>query len=307
MKCHLDFIIPLCSNNIIIRTVIESIFDFYSPKNIYIITQNKYIDEIKKEYIYWNINYCIIIFIDEDNFFLDNYHLTKKDIEQFYIYKDEKSREFGWWYQQILKLGAIYQIKNLSDPYVVWDADLIPLIKWELNLTPENPYYKFAILQENPKNIFNEDEYKKSIKNIINLDTIHPEEGTFVPHHFIIHHNVIKDMLSYIENNKKENKENKENNKIWIQIIIELSNKYYRFSEYKCLATYMNYYYKDLLKYYPFDEYGKSGIRYRENKEILNKLLSECNIKNGISYNDFKNFVKNNYKDTPSYIQIEHL
>lgn len=307
MKDYLDFIIPVCSNNIIIRTVIESIYNFYSPKNIYIITQNKYINEIKKEYIYWNINYSIIIFIDEDNFFLDNYHLTKKDIEKFYTYKDEKSREFGWWYQQILKLGAFYQIKNLSDPYVVWDADLIPLIKWELNLIEEKEKkssYKFAILQEKAKNIFNENEYKKSIKNIINLDVIEPKKGTFVPHHFIIHHIVIKDMLNYIELNKKD--ENNEK-KLWIQIIIELSSEYYRFSEYKCLATYMNYYYKDLLKYYPFDEYGKFGIRYRENTQILNKLLLGCNIKNGISYNDFKNFVKNNYKDIPSYIQIEHL
>ena len=114
-------------------------------------------------------------------------------------------------------------------------------------------------------------------------------------------------MLNYIENNKKDKKENKKNNKNWIQIIIELSNKYYRFSEYKCLATYMNHFYKDLLKYYPFNQYGKKGIRYRENNEILNKLLSECNIKNGISYNDFKLFVKNNYNNIPSYIQIEHL
>ena len=72
--------------------------------------------------------------------------LHKNQIEKWYLYKDNLSREFGWWYQQIIKLGAVYIIKNISDPYIVWDADLIPIKKWDLYPSLELPYYKFAIL-----------------------------------------------------------------------------------------------------------------------------------------------------------------
>jgi hypothetical protein len=51
----------------------------------------------------------------------DIYNLFNRNV-------NENSREFGWWYQQIIKLGAFLQIPNLSDPYIVWDSDLIPLI-----------------------------------------------------------------------------------------------------------------------------------------------------------------------------------
>ena len=35
---NIDFVVPLCKNNMIIRTTIESIVYNYHPRNIYIIT-----------------------------------------------------------------------------------------------------------------------------------------------------------------------------------------------------------------------------------------------------------------------------
>jgi len=269
----MDFVIPLRNNTIILSVLIEALKENYNPRTIYIITSEKP----------HQIDPCVK-YIDEQSFFQKNYNLTKQEIQAFYTYKDEQSREFGWWYQQLIKLGAVYQIDKLSDPYVVWDSDLIPLKLWPI----EAPDYKFAILQEKAKSDWNKEQYRLSIKEFIGLEAIEPETGTFIPHHFVFHHCVLKQMIPI--------------NNQWIKTITSLSAKYYRFSEYKCVATFMNKFFPHLLNYYKFEEYG-SGIRYRDYNEIIDKLIDI----RPINYSKFKNFVKENYKVEPTYMQIEHL
>jgi hypothetical protein len=300
----LDFVIPLCNYNIIIRVTIESIVLNYGPKNIYIVTNKNDVEVLEKECIHWNLFNTKIFVLNEDMFFFSNYGITKSDIYNWYTWKDEKSREFGWWYQQLLKMGAFKQIKNLSDPYVVWDSDLIALQKWNLYDEKTNTY-KFAILQESAKNEFNKTEYGNSIRQLIGVEAIEPPmEGTFVPHHFIMHHKVLDDLITHIETNNKLNFN-------WIKAIMELSEKYYRFSEYKCIASFMNTYYPELLLFYQFNEYGKTGIRYRESDEMVEKLenyrKNKENIPIALTYKLFQKFVSENYDEIPSYIQLEHV
>jgi hypothetical protein len=278
----------------------------YNPKNIYIVTNKNDTELLEKDCLQWNLSNTKIIVLNEDNFFYSNYDITKTDIYNWYTWKDEKSREFGWWYQQLLKMGAFKQIQNLSDPYVVWDSDLIALQKWNLYDEKTNTY-KFAILQESAKNEFNKTEYGNSIRQLIGVEAIEPPmEGTFVPHHFIMHHKVLEDLITHIENNNKLNFN-------WIKTIMLLSNTYYRFSEYKCIASFMNTYYPELLLFYPFHEYGKNGIRYRESDEMVEKMMFYCENKmdnlddTSLTYEIFKNFVEENYKEIPSYIQLEHV
>jgi hypothetical protein len=302
----LDFVIPLCNYNIIIRVTIESIVLNYNPKNIYIVTNKNDVEVLEKDCLQWNLFNTKIIVLNEDMFFFSNYGLTKSYIYNLYTWKDEESREFGWWYQQLLKIGAFKQIKNLSDPYVVWDSDLIALQKWNLYDEKTNTY-KFAILQESAKNEFNKTEYGNSIRQLIGVEAIEPPmEGTFVPHHFIMHHKVLQGLITHIENNNKTEVN-------WIKTIMLLSNTYYRFSEYKCIASFMNSYYPELLLFYPFQEYGKSGIRYRESDEMVEQLIFYCKNKTdnlddmSLTYNLFQDFVRENYDETPSYIQLEHV
>jgi hypothetical protein len=290
-----DFVIPLHKRNFIIRAVVEGVINLYNPINIYIIVPNIYISYLKNDINNWIVSLTNIILIEEETFFIVNYNLSIDDIKTFYRYLDEESREFGWWYQQIIKLGAVYQIKNLSDPYVVWDSDLIPVIKWSL----EKPY-KFAILQEQGRSAFNILEYKKSIYYLLKLEAIEPKKGTFVPHHFVIHHDIVKSMLKYIMIDKNE--------KSWIKLIIGLSSNYYRFSEYKCLATFMNRFYPELLMYHNFDKYGKYGIRYRNNETIIKIIKELCKIDHsGLEYLEILSFIKLYYQNNMSYMQIEHL
>ena len=168
------------------------------------------------------------------------------------------------------------------------------------------------------------------IFHLLNLPEISPSEskGTFVPHHFVFHHKVIHSFIDYIETIHHPFEKRKEEIKTWIEIIISLSKKYYRFSEYKSIATFMSFYFPELLHYHPFQEYGAKGIRIRDSQEAhyflkvleknLKKNTKKENIKKEntnekeqsglISYEDFYEFVTENYKDTvPTYIQVEHL
>lgn len=299
MENNIDFVVPVKCNNLIIRTVIECISRLYKPRNIYVITTEEFIEEIKENSKLW-IDISNIVFLDENIFFLKNYNLTKQNIENFYTYKDEKSREFGWWYQQLLKIGTVTQIENISDPYVVWDSDLIALHKWDIHPTDTCEHYRFAILQEYAKNEWNKDEYCNSTYELIKQNALEPEEGTFVTHHFVFHHRVLTDFLGKITVGHE--------NISWIERIVRLSEKYYRFSEYKCISTFMNYYYPQLFHYHSFIAFGRNGIRHRETNDIMELMRGNLIIPHeGISYDNFVTFTNKLYSNKVPYIQIEHL
>lgn len=300
-NASIDFVVPLHRYHCMVRTTIEAIQEFYNPSTVYIVTPEINIHELQNALQSWKINVHKVIVLPEETFFFANYGLSKKDVELWYTCIDEKSREFGWWYQQIIKLGAITQIEGLSDPYMVWDSDLIPMIRWEIYPTLESPRYKFAILQEKARSEWNIMEYQKSIRKLTHLNALDPEEGTFVPHHFVFHHCVLLDLFEHIQN--KSDSENE--NRTWMEEIMKLSNKHFRFSEYKTVAVFMTHFYPDLLCYHLFKEYGKGGIRIRDASAIVEKVL-EFTKKSEISYSDFCEYIASE-KTNISYMQIEHI
>ena len=302
----IDFIIPLHKNNILFSCVIESIVKYYKPRNIYIITSMIEINKLKNLIFLWDIKKTMIKFICEEFFFEYHYHKSIEKIKKWYTYIDEKSREFGWWYQQILKLGIVYRIKDLSCPYIIWDADLIPLQQWTIYPSLEIPHFHFALLQETEKNEFNQKQYEDSLFELLKLSEICPHEiGTFVPHHFVFYPNIIKCFIKYIEKIHNCTYKNP-----WFRVIIELSKKYYRFSEYKNIATFMSYFFPEKLHYHYFICYGKNGIRIRDSHEaheFIEKLKKHIN-KSYVSYEDFVKFMflYEKYLNC-TYIQVEHL
>ena len=300
----IDFVIPLHRYHYMVRTLLESINKLYSPRNIYIITPECYCEKIEINKKKWNVNDNIII-IQEETFFLKNYNLHYNDIYNCFTKNiDEKNREFGWWYQQLLKLGACLQIENLSDPYIVWDSDLIPIVKWDIYPTIKENNFKFAILQEKAKNNWVTEQYKESLYSLTKLKICDPKIGTFVSHHFIFYHDILKELFQCIENHNKKN---------WIKSIIDLSNYFFRFSEYRLVSSFMNNNYKNLLKYHSFETFGKFGKRIRESNVFLlemEKFFNEkkIDLSNDVSYFNFIKFVEYKYNNNLiTYLQIEHI
>ena len=291
VNLNIDFVIPLHRANPIFRSTVEAVSKFYSPPTIYIITPFSEIEKINWEN--WDIGYTNIVCISEDLFFEP---VSKSDLEMMYTKIDENSREFGWWYQQILKFGASIRIPDISEPYMVWDSDLIPLKRWEIYPTEEYPYYRFAILQEAARSQWNQSEYKKSILQLTGLDALEPTEGTFVPHHFIMYKSVLQELFDLIE---------RRSGKPWYISIISLSKNFSRFSEYKCLATFMSEKKPELFHYHEFQHFG-NGQRFRESREILEEIMVLVSG-NDVPYNTILEYVKKKWDHIPTYIQLEHL
>jgi hypothetical protein len=304
----IDFFIPLHKYNFTIRIVVEGIIKLHHPRIIYIVTPKKELPRLESSILDWKGYDNQIFCFEDEKFFMEKYYLDKETIEKWYCKKDEQSREFGWWYQQILKLGAVNQIQGISDPYIVWDSDLIPLEKWKL-YDEATGNYKFAILQEFSKNEWNKEQYASSIFDLTGIkDVAEPlSGGTFVPHHFVLYHQVIKSFLTHIETYSKNRREN--NHRLWIECIVYLSHDYYRFSEYKCIANYMLKNFKHLLDYHPFSEYGEKGIRFRESEEIVEEIKKYFDMLkiNEIGYDEMVDFCKSYFWEAPSYIQLEHV
>jgi hypothetical protein len=145
-------------------------------------------------------------------------------------------------------------------------------------------------------------QYKDSIYELIHMDALEPPSGTFVPHHFIMYKCVLEDLIEHIE---------RISNLPWYISILELSKKYLRFSEYKCISTFMHNKYPKLLHYHPLSSYG-NGIRLRDSRNAVQELIA-INIKNNknnpnntdISYDCILEYIGKMDKK-PTYLQLEH-
>ena len=306
----MDFVIPLKKVGLFTRSVLEGIELFYHPKRVIIVTNKQEITFLEKELPLWKVG--LIQMIPEESFFLENYGLTMENLENEFQ-PEEKSkevnhREFGWWYQQMIKLGASTQIKDISRKYVVWDADLIPLEKWELAIRNEknNMEYCIPILQEQSKNDFNKEEYNKCSLYLLGLECAKPiKGGTFVTHHMVFDVECVKEMIQFIQTNKNISKK-------WPLYFISLSSKFYRFSEYLLYSTFMMEYYKEEFLYHPYEKYGKTGIRFREPREIIQKIKEKYSFKNDsfFSYQEIVDYFSESEfekKLSYSYVQFEHV
>jgi len=295
---HIDFVVPIKKIGMFTKAVLEGIQTFYSPKRIFVVTNQEEKDMLETEII---VNNKEIVFVDEETFFVKHFGLTMTDLNEVFCKKKDHDnhREFGWWYQQLIKLGASTQIEDISDSYVVWDGDLIPLTKWEL-CSQDN--FNAAILQEQPRSEFNRQEYNKCIRHLLGIDVAKPFKGTFVTHHMVFEKKYLKEMFEHIHDTLLLTYSCS-----WPIYFISLSHSFYRFSEYLLYATFMMHFHSDAFHCHSFEKYGKDGIRFRETTEIIQDMKKEKINNSFFTYTDIVDFFSKNNKHPPSYVQFEHV
>ena len=89
------------------------------------------------------------LYTHEEEAFFQNSDLTKARICSE-IDLGQSLYTPGWFYRQLLKLGANEGIKDLSEWYLVWDSDLLPVAVWDAIAREDNTIkYSFALLQDN--------------------------------------------------------------------------------------------------------------------------------------------------------------
>ena len=294
-----QFVIPVHHVTWSTRSVLEGIYEKYNPKHIYVITSENEIKILKDKLNYWKIKNLTLL--DEDNFFLNKYSLTKNDIVS-QITQNKPNYTPGWLYQQIIKLGANDAIEQLDDVFVVWDSDLLPVNSWQIL---DKKKEKFALLQD--KSYGNQDilnSWKNLIINVLGINPVEDERGTFTSHHMIFKKKHLKSL-------KLKFKDHFKSDQNWIKLIIKAANIYGSFGEYWTYASWVNHINKDDLNYYPYEKYGLTTERFFDDG---NGLFSK-NYKKHISfkeqedfypsYSSILNFIRKNYRTLPSSLSFE--
>jgi len=169
-----------------------------------------------------------IRFIDE-NKVLPNF--TIRDIESLNLpYFPQRA---GWYFQQILKLGAS-NIKYISDNYIVWDADTIPLKNIEV--VDQNGKYNFIKSTEHHLPYFKNYE--------ILLGEKPNREFSFISQFMIFNRQILREMFNQIEQNFS-------NEKAWYRLIFEKIEGEHSslFSEYETYGHYIKNHYPELCNF----------------------------------------------------------
>ena len=294
-----QFVIPVHHVTWSTRSVLEGIYEKYNPKHIYVITSENEIKILKDKLNYWKIKNLTLL--DEDNFFLYKYGLTKNDIVS-QITQNKPNYTPGWLYQQIIKLGANDVIDQLDEVFVVWDSDLLPVRSWPIL---DEKKEKFALLQD--KSYGNQDilnSWKNLIINVLGINPVEDERGTFTSHHMIFKKKHLKSL-------KLKFKDHFKSDQNWIKLLIKAANIYGSFGEYWTYASWVNHINKDDLNYYPYEKYGLTTERFFDDG---NGLFSK-NYKKQISfkekedfypsYSSILNFIRKNYLSLPSSLSFE--
>lgn len=306
----IDFIVPLKQVGLITRAVLESIHLFYKPRRIIVVTSKSESLILEKLAPYWGIGPLLIF--KEEMFFERNFGLSLDDIlSEYDVNRPGDQREAGWWIQQLIKLGAATQIPDISEVYVVWDGDLVPIRRWKLCDRDENDQIRYfvAILQGESRSEFNSTQYSHCMRALIDMTPLEPQKGgTFVTHHMVFHTKYTKELLNTMNLLTGSDLP-------WPKLIMSYSRKFYRFSEYKTYATYMTNKYPSEFNYHELNLFGKDGLRFREANHILDSMLSFCDVSyGGISYHQVRQYVLANWvkmpcagQNIPAYIQLDHV
>ena len=248
-----DFVIPLYRIRWNTRAVLEGITTHYQPRAIHVIApapEARSLKEIARE---WHI---APLYTHEEETFFEPVGLTK-DAICAELDLGESLYTPGWFYQQLLKLGAFEGIENISEWYVVWDSDLLPVNTWQLiHQDGEIIKRSFALIQHNgwgnPSIVSKWDNW---IRSVLEVEPITDGQGTFVPHHiwFKVEH-----LKSFARQVKKYYRSDDH----WLLLMMRSANDFGTFSEYWSYVSWKASQAPEELSFYPYEEYGERSERF---------------------------------------------
>ncbi|NJO71939.1 MAG: hypothetical protein HC825_10230, partial [Oscillatoriales cyanobacterium RM1_1_9] len=207
------------------RAVLEGITAHYGPRAIHVIAPGSEARSLRQISQGWRL---APLFAYEEETFFQQPELTKEKIcAELELGKSLYTP--GWFYQQLLKLGAAEGIENLSEWYVVWDSDLLPVETWPLvRQDQEGPgwQHSFALLQHNqggnPQIVATWAEW---IRSVLGVEPLTDPEGTFVPHHLWF-------KQEHLESFKHQVSQYFQSEDSWLLLMIRSALQFGTFSEY---------------------------------------------------------------------------
>ena len=299
-----DFVIPLYRVRWNTRAVLEGITTHYHPRSIHVIAPVDRIHKLKQESQDWQ---TAALKLHEEETFFNSTSLTKEkicaelDLEQSLYTR-------GWFYQQLLKLGAFEVIEGLSEWYVVWDSDLLPVDAWSLTKHQQQTVrYSFALLQHNGWG--NEkivSQWEKWISTVLGVEARKDPEGTFIPHHMWFKQEHLKSFAQQVSQYYRSSDH-------WLLSVMRSANEFGTFSEYWSYVSWVAAKAPHDLSFHPYESYGKTSERFFDDgtglfsAALKRHLLWSTEGNFYPSYSDVASFIKKEYgvDALPSSISFE--
>lgn len=245
-----DFVIPLFRMRWNTRAVLEGLTKHYQPRSIHVIAPEPEARSLADASKDWDT--ASLKTYAEEAFF----HLTKDEIcAELDLGKSLYTP--GWFYQQLLKLGASEGIAGLSEWYAVWDSDLLPVDTWPL-MVEENDVvkHKFALIQHNQYgNAKIVSAWATWIQSILGVEPVVDETGTFIPHHMWF-------KQEYLESFKRQINKYFQSDDHWLQLMMRSANEFDTFGEYWCYSSWVAAKAPNDLAFYPYEQYGETTERF---------------------------------------------
>ncbi|MGF1516020.1 MAG: DUF6492 family protein [Elainellaceae cyanobacterium] len=296
-KQSFDIVIPLYRLRWNTRAVVEGLTAHYAPRAIHIVTPEPQVAALEQQAKIWHT--APLQVHPEEPFFEAKYGLSK-DAICAELDLGESLYTPGWFYQQLLKLGASDGIDSLSEWYLVWDSDLLPVATWPLirqsqNREGENgEEHAFALLQHNQYgNAQIVSTWKRWIRSVLGVEAITNAKGTFIPHHMWF-------KRQHLDSLKRQVGQYYQSDENWLQLMMRSANEFGTFSEYWAYVSWVSAQAPGDLAYYPYDEYGATTERFFDDgtglfSAALRKGLLPSSWDESPTYAEVEAFIRSEY------------
>lgn len=302
-----DIVIPLFRARWNTRAVMEGLTHHYQPRSIHIITLAEEVEALQEKSQAWK---TAPLHIHNEEHFFQAKGLTKTLIcDQLNLGKSLYNP--GWFYQQLLKLGAFEGISNLSEWYLVWDSDLLPVATWPAFRGEDTLLdHTFALLQHNeygnPTIVGKWDTW---IRTVLGVTPLTDETGTFIPHHMWFKQEHLKTFAQQLTHYYSSTDH-------WLFLMMRSANDFGTFSEYWSYVSWVATQAPKDISFYPYSQYGETTERFFDDgtgmfSKALRIYLSVDSVgpDDGFSpsYQEVNTFIQTEYGDDalPSSLAFE--
>lgn len=288
-----DFVIPLYRVRWNTRGVLEGITTHYQPRSIHVIAPATQVDKLKQESQDWQTS---TLYLHEEETFFNGENLSKEKICAE-LDLGQSLYTPGWFYQQLLKLGAYEGIADLSEWYVVWDSDLLPVDTWSLiNQEEQGVQHSFALLQHNGwGNNSIVSKWENWISSVLGVEALTNQEGTFIPHHMWFKQEHLRSFARKV-NQYYQSEDH------WLLLMMRSANEFGTFSEYWSYVSWVGTQAPSDLSFYPYESYGKTTERFFDDGTGLFSTA----LRQQMELSEFKGDFYPAYIDIESFIKTEY-
>lgn len=161
----------------IVKLAIENLQSFVDVRKIFLVTNKKYFRTLSRDFRE------SVILLNEDSVIAG---MRFDDIRK--ALPERLLHYAGWYYQQLIKLAIGFN-PNVSDPFLVWDADTIPLRKLDF----EDNLGRFLMTKASEYHA----PYFETYSRLIGEDA--KREFSFIAQHMIFDKRILFEMLTLIE------------------------------------------------------------------------------------------------------------